>query len=103
MPRVSTRTRRWIGRLGLAFALAAGLAYAPYRLLDGTGVRDAPHLAEELAETRADIDRLRRENARQKRTISALKSDSTAIEDIARDEIGMVHAGELVIRVEESR
>lgn len=100
MPRVSRKTRLWAGRLGLAFALAIGLAYLPYKLLDGTGVSDAPRLRAELERTRADIDRLRRDNARHRREIEALKNDSTAIQDIARDEIGLVHPGELVIRVE---
>jgi cell division protein FtsB len=101
VPRVSPKTRRWLGRVGLAVALAVGLAYLPYRLLDGTGVSDAPRLRDELADTKKEINRLRRENARHRRQIEALKSDPAAIEDIARDEIGLVHKDEIVIRVEE--
>lgn len=100
VPRVSHETRRWSGRIGLALLLAVGLAYLPYRLLDGTGVSDAPRLRAELSETLDEIDRVRRENLQLGRECEALRTDPTAIEDIARDEIGMVHPGEVVIRVE---
>ncbi|HUH03734.1 MAG TPA: septum formation initiator family protein, partial [Kofleriaceae bacterium] len=102
MPRVSHETRRWSGRIGLALLLALGLAYLPYRLLDGTGVSDAPRLRSELSESRVESERLRRENLQLARECEALRTDPTAIEDIARDEIGMVHPGEIVIRVEPS-
>jgi cell division protein FtsB len=94
--------RRWASRLGLAFVLAAGLAYLPYRLLDSPGVRQAPQLSNELAETREAIESLRIENERYRREIDALKNEPEAIEDIARSELGMVRPGEVVIRVDDS-
>lgn len=100
VPRVSHETRRWTGRIVLAVLLAAGLAYLPYRLLDGTGVSDAPRLRAELSETRAESERMRRENQQLARECEALRTDPTAIEDIARDDIGLVHPGEIIIRIE---
>jgi len=76
------------------------LAYLPYRLLDGSGVSDAPRLRDEVAATRAEAAELHRTNHQLRMDIHALKSQPAAIQDIARDEIGMVHAGEIVIRVE---
>jgi cell division protein FtsB len=87
----------------LSLLLAAGLAYLPYRLLDGTGVSDAPRLRAQLAETLEDTETLRRENAQFRRDCEALRSDPSAIEDIARDEMGMVHDNELIILVESAR
>ena len=92
--------RRWLSRVGLALALAAGLAYLPYQLLDGRGLRVIPKLEEDLAHTREKIGELRVENKQYRRETEALKTDPHAIEDIARDEVGMVRPGELVIRVE---
>ncbi len=92
------RWRRWAGRIGLALALAAGLAYLPYRLRD-TGPT-APQLEAELARTRAETARLRAENARHAREIEALRTDPEAVEDLARDDLGMVREGELIIRLE---
>ena len=96
--RGAPRWRRWASRIGLAIALAAGLAYLPYRLrASGPG---APQLADELARARAETARLRGENARFAREIEALKTDPAAIEDLARDDLGLVREGELIIKLE---
>lgn len=86
--------------MALAFALAAGLAYLPYRLLDGSRMGSTAHLDRELARSRAKIEALRAENEKYRREIDALKNDPGAIEDIARSELGMVRPGDVVIRVE---
>ncbi len=90
----------WRARIGLALVLAVGLAYLPYHLLDGGGIRRIPKLERELAATRAAIVELRGENQRYREQIDALRNDPEAIEDIARDELGMVKPNELVIRVD---
>jgi cell division protein FtsB len=92
------RWRRWASRLVLAVALAAGLAYLPYRLRDGGP--GAEQLADDLARTRTETARLRAENARYAREIEALESDPQAIEDLARNDLGMVRDGELIIRLD---
>ncbi len=97
--RGAPRWRRWASRLGLAVALAAGLAYLPYRL--SAGGPGAPQLADELARTRAETARLKTENARMSREIESLKTDPAAIEDLARDDLGLVREGELIIKLEE--
>jgi cell division protein FtsB len=92
--------RRWGGRLALATLLAVAIAYFPYQLLDGSGARRSAELADELRRTRASVAELDRANAALRLTIDALKNDPEAIVDIARDELGMVRPGELVIRLE---
>ena len=79
-------------------ALAAGLAYLPYRLRDSGP--SAPQLEAELARTRAETARLRAQNARDAGEIEALRTDPAAVEDLARDDLGMVREGELIIRIE---
>ena len=87
-------------RLALAVMLAFALGVLPYHLLDGGGIRRIPELERELAATRAAIEALRVDNQRYREQIAALKNDPEAIEDIARDELGMVKPSELVFRVD---
>jgi cell division protein FtsB len=94
------RLGRWGHRIALACALAAGLAYLPYRLLDPAGSERLESMRDELFRARGEIDALGAENAALATQIRALKEDPRAIEDIARLDLGMVRPGELVIRVE---
>jgi cell division protein FtsB len=95
--------RRWIARIGLAAALAISLAYVPYRLLDPVGARHVSDLRSQLRDTRARMAELRSENARYAREIQGLRDDPGVIEDIAREDLGMVRPDEIVIRVESPR
>lgn len=89
--------------MGLAVLLATALAYFPYRLLDGSGARKAAELRLQHQHTVAASRALAEENEHLRREIEALKNDIGAIEDIARDEHGMVRPGEVIIRIEEAR
>jgi cell division protein FtsB len=60
-------------------------------------------MREELERALLATGKLRSENAELRRDISALKQDPRAIEEIARDELGMVFPDEVVIRVERGR
>src|SRR5262245_18674301 len=89
--------RRWGARIGLAIAIAVAIAYLPWRAAsDDRGDK----LRAQLGETDAEIQRLERANARLQREIDALRTDVGAIVDRARDELGMVYPGEVVLRVE---
>lgn len=94
------RWRRWGARLLLATTIAGGLAYLPYRVLDGPGARRLSAMESDLEETRRAIEELEEKNAKLKRDIGALKKDPHAVEDIARDDLNMVYPDEIVIRVE---
>ena len=95
------RRHPWVVRIGLAFALALALTYGPYRLVGGPE-RRIDKLERQLAETRAAVTETEGENARLRRRVRALKNDPSAVEDIAREELGMVGEGELVIELEAS-
>lgn len=86
--------------MALATALATALAYFPYRLLDGTSERKAVELRLQNERTISQTLRLRAENQRLRRQIEALEGDESAIEDIAREELGMVRPSEVIIRIE---
>lgn len=88
--------RRWIARVSLAVGVALAVAFIPWQL----GGRDrAARLAAQLQHVRDEARALEEENARLTREIHALRTDPQAIEDHARDELGMVYPGELVLQL----
>lgn len=90
----------WGRRLILACTAAVALGYLPYRVAAAPSSARIRALEDELTRTRASIDELERSNAERRKVIDALKHDRDAIEEIARDELGMVRPGELILRVE---
>ncbi len=92
--------KRWAARIGLAAALAISLAYVPYRLLDPVGARHVVELQSEVDGVRARQDKLTADNAQLRREIEGLRTDPSVIEDIAREDLGMVRSDEIIIRVE---
>ena len=94
------RWQRWAARIALATALATALAYFPYRLLDGSGARKAEALRIQYERTVSATEAVAEENARLRRQIDALKNDVSAIEDIARSQLGMVRGDEIIFRID---
>lgn len=87
--------RRWSVRLVLAIVVAALIAWVP------AGDDDrATKLRDQLESMRAETATLRAKNARLATEVEALRTDPKAIESHARDELGMVYPGELVLRLE---
>jgi cell division protein FtsB len=92
--------KRWAARLALAVALAISLAYVPYRLLDPVGARHVRELRAQQNDTRARNAQLKVENTQLRREIDGLRNDPSVIEDIAREDLGMVREREIIIRIE---
>lgn len=93
--------RRWANRVALAAAVALAVAYVPWRVAGGgEGIEK---LEGQLARIRREAADLIVENARLEREIRALRTDPQAIEDHARDELGMVYPGELVLKIQERK
>jgi cell division protein FtsB len=87
--------------LVLAAGIAMALTYLPYRVLEGPEAETLRPMRQELREKRTEIVRLSRENREMRTKINALKNDSEAIEILAREDLGMVYPGELIISVGE--
>jgi len=90
--------RRWLSRAALALGVALAVAYVPWRVAGG-GDR-VERLKAQLGALRDEKAALDAENARLAREIHALRTEPQAIEDHARDELGMIYPGELVITIE---
>lgn len=87
--------RRWSVRLVLATVVAALIAWVP------AGDDDrATKLRAQLDALRAEAVTLRAKNAKMAAEVEALRTDPKAIEQHARDELGMVYPNELVLRLE---
>jgi cell division protein FtsB len=90
--------RRWATRTALAIAVAAVIAVAP-DLID-RGDERADRLRAQLSTTEERIRALDRGNAALADDVAGFRTDVGAIERYARDELGMVYPGELVIRIQ---
>jgi cell division protein FtsB len=87
--------RRWSIRLVLALVVAGAIAWIPA----GDDER-AQRLRRQLDAIRAEAATLRTRNIRMAAEVEALRTDPSAIEAHARDELGMVYPGEIVLRLE---
>jgi cell division protein FtsB len=83
--------------LAAAFTLALALGYLPYRVRPSVLDRYL-HLRSELLRAERDIARLRADNAALRRQAHALKTDLRAIENAARQDLGFVRPGDLIVR-----
>jgi len=88
--------RSWAFRLYVGGLVLLALVSA----LDPGGLRKARRLADEAGRVEADNARLAEENARLSREVKALRTDPSAMERAAREDLGLVRPGERVYRVE---
>jgi cell division protein FtsB len=91
---------RWVFRVGAAALIAGALAYVPWRVYGSEGYVHYRKLRRDLGELEQKNAALRAENARLERDIERLSGDETAISRVARDELGMVRPGEMVIQID---
>jgi cell division protein FtsB len=94
--------RRWLFRIAGAALLAALLAYLPHRLYQSDGYVLMMRMEEQLAEMDRRREALVHENQNLKHDVRRLRSDPDAIDRVARDDLGLVQPGEIVIQVERS-
>lgn len=98
MPRMSPR---WTLRLAGAGLLAAALVAVPHFLSRTDGYSRYRDMKERLADLARGNDELRQRNRALRREIHRLKNDVDAIEAVARDELGLVRPGDIVIQIEQ--
>jgi cell division protein FtsB len=92
---------RWLFRLGGAALLAALLAYLPHRIHQSDGYVRMTRMQDELADMERRREALSRENRLLEREVRRLRRDLDAIDRVARDDLGLVQPGEIVIQVEQ--
>jgi cell division protein FtsB len=93
-------TRQWLIRLFGAAALAVLLAYVPYVIYRGDGYVQYRKMKDELEDLERKNDALRLLNRGLRREAKRLRTDPQALGAVARDELGLVKPGEIVIQIE---
>jgi cell division protein FtsB len=90
----------WLWRLAAAMVIAAALGYIPYRVYGSEGYVHYRTLASQVEDLERGNAALTLENDRLHDEILRLRDDLDAIAAVARDELGMVGPGEIVIKIE---
>lgn len=90
----------WLLRLTFAAALAVLIGYLPYHLYLRSGLSLFMSQRAELQHLTEQNRDLRSTNTELRLQLSRIQEDDAEIERVARDELGLVRAGELVFKVE---
>jgi len=90
-------TKTWAGRLAAAAVVAFVLAYVPYHVYARSGLARTIAARRDLNALRAHNRDLAAENERLGREARDLREDPSAIERVARAELGWVRPGEPVV------
>jgi cell division protein FtsB len=98
--RAPTSGMRWVFRLLLAVVLAAVLGYLPYRAYGPSGIGQVLQLERDLERIESENGRVQLENRELRAQINRLKNDEREVERVARDELGLVRANDLVFLFE---
>ncbi len=94
---------RWLLRLVTVSVIVAALAYIPYRVYGSQGYVHYRSLKDQDAALVSGNAALKRENRALREEVSRLRDDLEAVGAVARDELGMVAPGELVLQIERGR
>ncbi len=92
--------RRWLFRFLSAAALAVGIGYLPYKAYGPGGVARALRLEKDLKELEESNKKLQEQNHVLLQRIQSLKDDRSAIEQVAREELGLVRPEDVVFKFE---
>jgi cell division protein FtsB len=95
-----SRSERWTFRLIAAALIAGALGYVPWRIYGSQGYVHHRKLTGDLAELERKNAELRQKNRELAAEVARLTGDSAAIAQVARDELGMVAPGEMVLQIE---
>jgi cell division protein FtsB len=92
-----SRSLTWLMPLGL---LTYAMVSLPVRILSEEGYPRYHRLSEQLERVTRDNAALKRDIARLNREVDALRHDPDAIEQIARDDLGLIAKDEVLFEFE---
>lgn len=85
----------WLLPLGL---LVVAIITVPVQILDQKGLPRFQSMRAQLTRVESNNEKLEHELLELKRQVKLLRDDPSALERIARDELGMVKPGELIFQ-----
>jgi cell division protein FtsB len=94
---------RWLVRVIVAGLVALLVASLPFELFSEGGINKYMRLKKELKNIRQRNQRLTFGVRRLRREIRELRHDDEALEEVARDELGLIRDGEIVFIVQEKK
>lgn len=94
---------QWILRTTAAVAVAVTFGYMPYHIYARSGFARYLELEADLVEMQRHNRELRHEIEKLGREAAALREDPRAVERVARQELGWVRPGDLVLDLREGR
>jgi len=86
-----------VGRTAAAVAVMLALGYIPYHVYARSGLARTLELRRDLRALRARNAQLAADNERLAREATALRDDPSAVERVARVELGWVRPGEIIV------
>ena len=93
---LTTRYRPWMRRAGFVILVIAGLMYLPNRASVSKPEQRVQRMRAELSQKQIELARLSIENADLTRRIQALRSDTSAVIDTAREDLSWVRPSDVV-------
>ena len=90
--------RRWLFRVLVASVLAVAMGYLPYQIYGPAGMAKAMRLQRDLNVLLESNEQLAEQNRALRQEIRSLKQDMSHVEQVARDELGMVRPGDIVFQ-----
>jgi len=91
--------RPWLRRAGIYAAGALLVLVLMHTLFGPYGYLSMRRSQQEIEQLRQEIDRLDRENVQLSGEIRALQTDPSAIEKVAREDMGLARPGEMIFRL----
>ncbi len=98
-----TLASKWVLRTAAAVAVAVTFGYVPYHLYARSGFARYLDLRAELAQMRGHNAHLKSEIDKLTREAAALRDDPRAVERVARQELGLVRPGDIVLDLGEAK
>lgn len=78
--------------------MGTALGSVPLQMFSATGLPQLRHLEAERTKTLEQVSRLSQEISEIRAEVERIKSDPTAVEQVARDELGLVRQTEVVFQ-----
>jgi cell division protein FtsB len=98
MPAIPRRQPRRFWSHAILFAACVLLVNAVF---GDKGLMDSLRARKASTAAARDLDRLKRENASLREQVRRLRSDPSAIEAVARGELGLVRPGEILVTIKD--
>ena len=97
--KVEEKLRKFVQQWGRQLLVVFVVVLVVHDIFGAHGFLVMHRKQQEIQKVSADIDRLNKENATLEQNVKDLKTDPQTIRKIAREELGLVKPGEIIIKL----